>query len=110
MVLQHLAKYDGRDLASGSQSGADGFITADDQIYSELRLWYDRNLDGIADPGELIGLDRARVEVIDLRFDPNYYSRDKHGNEIKYKSVVKLSNGQYKPVFDVWFVIDNRIQ
>lgn len=105
-----LAKYDGRNMQSGQRENPDGYITSDDAIFSELRLWYDRNLDGIADPGELISLERARVEVIDLRYDPSYYSRDRFGNEIKYKSVVKLSNDQYKPVFDVWFVIDNRVQ
>lgn len=112
-----LAKYDGLSLRKKrkgknrkSKNEADGYITKDDDIYHKLRVWYDRNLDGVAQRRELYSLKRAGIEVIDLNFDDKYYSQDKYGNEIKYKSVVKLKSGKLKPVFDIWFTVNNLIQ
>jgi hypothetical protein len=105
-----LRKYDGYNLETGEVANADGYITADDPIYSQLRLWFDRNRDGVATPNELISLERAGIEIIDLNYDPNFYSQDDYGNEIIYKSVVKFKDGTYKPVFDIWFAVNELIQ
>jgi hypothetical protein len=105
-----LRKYDGYNLDTGEVVNADGYITADDPIYSQLRLWFDRNQDGVANPNELISLERAGIEIIDLNYDPNFYSQDEYGNEIIYKSVIKFKDGTYKPVFDIWFAVNELIQ
>lgn len=98
-----LAKFD---------SNNDNVIDKDDAVFSSLRLFLDRNRNGIADRGngksgrgELITLDQANIVSIDLKYDPNYYEKDQYGNEIKYKSVVHKKNGKMKPIFDVWFAI-----
>lgn len=93
-----LAKYD---------KNKDKLITKKDPVFKKLRLWHDKNLNGISDRGELISLEKAGIEVIDLAFDSKYYKRDQYGNEIMFKSVVKFKNGQLRPVFDVWFAIYN---
>ena len=81
-----------------------------DEVYHLLKLWNDKNLDGVMDRDELISLEDAGVTVIDLDYDKKYASEDRHGNEIRFKSVLKLKSGDLKPVFDIWFLINNKIQ
>lgn len=100
---------DGRMAADGFHALAkfdknkDMVIDQEDAIYQELRLWSDVNRDGIAEPGELFYLDYMGVALIDLRYNKNYYERDKYGNEIKYKSVVKMKDSSFRLMFDLWF-------
>jgi hypothetical protein len=88
-----LAKYD---------EDRDGLMTAEDSVFSELRLWKDANRDGIAQSDELFTLEEKGVIVIDLRFDPRYREKDQHGNMVKYKSVVKMKDNSYGLVYDLW--------
>lgn len=96
-----LAKYDGL----GADGAADGFISSDDPIFDELRLWSDRNGDGRSQDRELFTLREMEVELIDLRYDPNYSEVDQYGNVIKYKSVVRFTDQSLNPMFDVWFKV-----
>lgn len=89
-----LAKYD---------SDKDRKITANDEIFSKLRLWHDANLDGKASKDELFSLDDKGIVAIDLRFKRSYYERDQYGNETRRKSVVKTKDGKYHLIFDLWF-------
>jgi hypothetical protein len=89
-----LAKYD---------DNKDQIIDSQDAVYSQLRLWFDWNLNGRAEKGELVSLREKRLVAIDLDYDPNYYERDQYGNEIKFKSVVKFASGALRSIFDVWF-------
>lgn len=89
-------------LAKHDANG-DGVITEADPVFSELRLWFDEDHDGSANPNELVSLDDAGLIAIDLNFDGNFSERDQHGNEIKYKSVVQLKDGSLRLMFDVWF-------
>ncbi len=89
-----LAKYD---------EDRDGYITPKDKIWSQLRLWQDKNLDGKGLGAELTTLDKHGIVSIDLSFDPHYSEYDQYGNETKMKSVVKMSDGSLNLVFDLWF-------
>lgn len=91
-----LAKFD---------SNKDEVIDEDDAIFSSLRLWLDKNRDGKAQPYELQKLGQEDIIAIDLKYDAKFYEKDKYGNEIKFKSVVRKLDGSVKPVFDVWFAI-----
>jgi hypothetical protein len=81
----------------------DGIINSKDQIFQDLRLWTDSNGDGIAEPGELFYLTYMNIEAIDLDYDPDYYEKDIYGNEVRYKSVIKFSDGSVRLLFDLWF-------
>lgn len=99
-----LAKFDGRDADGKVKTHvADGVISKDDGVFDRLRLWQDRNRDGISQPDELRSLESAEVEVIDLVYDQNYEEMDRYGNMTKYKSVVTFSDGEHRLIFDVWF-------
>lgn len=80
----------------------DKVISADDVVFSGLRLWKDENLDGIAQKHELFTLEEKGVEAIDLSPDETYHERDRHGNEVKFKSVVFMKDGKHGLVYDLW--------
>lgn len=104
-----LAKYDGKSVDGKSSAGAaDGYITKDDPIFKELRLWKDANFDGVAQSGELKTLAQMKVAVIDLNFDPNYRELDIYGNEIKFKSVIQTEDENLHTMFDLWFVLADK--
>lgn len=98
-----LAKYDGIPAKNAKIKTADGYITKDDEVFERLRLWSDRNFDGIATRDELIPLSAMGVEVIDLNFDASYSETDRYGNQTMYKSVVKTKDGRLHLLFDIWF-------
>lgn len=89
-----LAKYD---------IDGDGYISNHDPVYSELRLWRDGNLDGIAQASELYGLDEKQIELIDLHFSNRFKETDAYGNKTLMKSVVKTTDGELHLMFDLWF-------
>lgn len=100
---------DGRFAADGFEalakfdSNGDGYISADDHVFADLRLWHDENFDGVGEGHELQTLNQSGIEVIDLRFDRKYLEEDQWGNQIKFKSVAKTVNGELRLVFDIWF-------
>lgn len=107
-----LAKWDGTDLdgrvggrgpASIGSAAPDGVINRKDAVYSELRLWADRDRNGVSSPEELVTLEQAGVVSIDLAYDPRYYEHDRFGNEVRLKSVVKYADGAVRLIFDLWF-------
>jgi hypothetical protein len=91
--FQALAKHD---------DNKDHMISSDDGVFSQLRLWKDDNLDGIAQENELSTLDAKGVVVIDLRFDRRYMEKDQYGNMVKFKSVVIMKDNSYGLVYDLW--------
>jgi len=70
----------------------DGFIGPTDPLYPNLLLWIDSDQDGASSPSELIGLAAAGVEWIDLDVVESR-SRDRHGNEFRFKSHVRTRRG-----------------
>jgi hypothetical protein len=98
-----LAKYDGRTREGDFLADADQRIDSKDPIFNELRLWSDRNGDGIAQESELFTLDQKNIDFIDLRYDSRYLEKDAYGNETRYKSVVALKDGSLRLLFDIWF-------
>lgn len=82
-----------------------GTIDARDAIFSELRLWQDRDHDGKSQRSELHVLPELGVAGISLAYteDPE---ADQHGNSFRYKAAVYGTPGS--PVgmtaWDVWLV------
>jgi hypothetical protein len=57
--FEELARYD---------ANRDGKIDRQDPVFQRLRLYQDRNLNGVTDPGELRGLEEAGVASIGLSY------------------------------------------
>jgi hypothetical protein len=67
---------------------ADGVIDTRDSVFDSLRLWQDRNHNGISEPEELHTLAELNVKALELNFKESKRV-DEFGNEFKYRAKVK---------------------
>ncbi len=102
-----LAQYD-RPENGGNN---DGVIDARDKIFSSLRLWIDKNHNGISEPDELFPLDQLGIEGLDLIYQQSPIE-DKNGNLFRLRgSVIKRPGSKINSVnFDVTLVNTIRTQ
>lgn len=105
-----LARFDGFDTSLARSIGAaDRIIDGRDPVFKELKLWSDKNLDGIASPDELLSLESQGIESFDLEYDPNYFEKDKYGNRTVFRSVVHRRDGTLRLMFDIWLMENKRL-
>ena len=71
----------------------DGLIDERDEIYSLLRLWFDRNHNGISEPGELFSLQEKGIKALSLDYHLRVYKRDQFGNTYRYRSRIEAYPG-----------------
>ena len=83
-----LAEYD--EPANGGNG--DGTITQADAVFRSLRLWQDRNRNGISETSELLSLDAAKLGTIEFDYKLSKYT-DQYGNEFRYRAKVKDTKG-----------------
>jgi hypothetical protein len=66
----------------------DGVIDSRDSVFEDLRLWQDRNHNGISEPEELHTLVELDVKALELDFKESKRV-DEFGNAFKYRAKVK---------------------
>lgn len=93
-----LAVYD--RLENGGNG--DGVLDDRDTIFSSLLLWTDANHDGVSQAEELIPL-ALRIEEIGLDYKESR-SRDRYGNEFRYRGKVRLVDGRTLRSVDVFLL------
>jgi len=82
----------------------DGVLDDRDAIFSSLLLWVDANHDGVSQPEELASLGQ-RVEEIGLVYRESR-SRDRYGNQFRYRGTVQLVDGRRSWSVDVFLLHD----
>ncbi len=101
-----LAKYDGTNSAgTKAVSTPNGVIDANDQVFSTLRLWSDKNHDGKVTSDELLTLDQGGIASISLNPDASFVESDKYGNLTTLRATVTMKDGSTRLIFDLWFAI-----
>ena len=78
-----------------------GKIDPGDAIWPYLRLWIDRNHNGISEPSELIPLSEAGIFSISLNYTLSEKT-DQYGNEFRYVADIRDQYGHQNPLcYDV---------
>jgi hypothetical protein len=89
---------------TGRGGNGDGWITADDAIFSSLLLWTDRDHNGLSGQGELETLASTRVVGISLKAQI-IHRRDRYGNLFRLRSRVTLDGGRSQRwMYDVFLL------
>jgi hypothetical protein len=85
----------------------DGFITAQDAVFSNLRLWQDTNHNGISEADELKTLSSLGLAKIELDYKESK-REDEHDNKFKYRAKVKDDKGKQigRWAWDVYLMVE----
>jgi hypothetical protein len=94
----------GFELLKEFDSNNDGIIDSRDPIWQSLRLWFDRNHNGISEPSEMECV--ADSDIVGLRLNYRFSTRrDQFGNLFRWKSnAIRMGprgNLREEPFYDV---------
>ena len=83
-----LAEFDRSD----NGGNGDGKIDSTDSVFANLRLWQDRNRNGVSEQGELYALLVLNITTLELDYKTSKKS-DANGNKFSYRAKVKDAQG-----------------
>lgn len=69
----------------------DRIIDAKDRVFPKLKLWQDKNVNGISEPSEKLSLRDVGITGFELDFKESKYT-DLNGNEFRYRAKVRSAN------------------
>nr|WP_282553362.1 hypothetical protein [Providencia sneebia] len=102
VLNNHTKAKDGFSALAELDSNSDNAIDKIDSLWSELKVWQDKNSDGISQVHELNTLDNLGIQSIELKKkETNYF--DDNGNFHKLMTKVNWSNGTQTDMTDVLF-------
>ena len=86
-------------------SNNDGIINFFDKDFEKLKIWQDKNQNGITDKGELTSLYKAGIKSISTGYNSSNIT-DSNGNIHKETGVFTRLNGSQGAINDVWFQVN----
>ena len=86
-------------------SNNDGQFNSSDTAWNDVKVWKDTNQNGQVDEGELLTLEQAGVESINLDYE-NSNAEDVNGNTIGQTGTFERENGTNGTIRDIWFNTD----
>jgi hypothetical protein len=102
--FDQLAAWDQSHVGDVVYGGNDnGAIDPADSVWKRLRLWIDRNHDGVSQSDEIFTLDQLGVTSIDLGYK-TLHRKDGNGNEYRYESTAMVG-GKHVKAIDVYFAV-----
>ncbi|EKT53357.1 hypothetical protein [Providencia burhodogranariea] len=102
LLSNNIKAKDGFSALSEFDSNADGIIDRSDSQWSELKVWQDKNSDGISQSHELTTLEKLGTKSIELNVkETNFY--DDNGNFHKLMAKVNWDDGKQTDITDVLF-------
>ena len=86
-------------------SNKDQLLTSADKEWNELKVWVDKNSDGVSAKEELLTLDSLNITKLNLTSEQ--VTIKDNGNLVGLVSNYQTSDGATHELADVWFVVDD---
>lgn len=86
-------------------SNNNGTFDSSDTAWNQVKVWKDSNKNGVVDNGELLSLEQAGIENIDLNYQ-NSNAVDANGNTVGQIGTFDKENGTQGNISDIWFNTD----
>lgn len=102
LLNNHTKAKEGFSALAEFDSNGDGIIDNTDSLWSELKVWQDKNSDGLSQSHELIALDTLGIKSIELNAKETHFFDD-NGNFHKLMAKVNWNNGTQTDITDVLF-------
>ena len=95
----------GFEALADLDSNNDGVFNNSDASWAQVKVWKDANQNGKTDEGELLTLEQAGIESIDLDYQ-NSNTVDINGNTVGQIGSFDKENGTQGNISDIWFNTD----